>query len=1107
MSNRLTFSLASLVLIFAMVFSAMPVLAHIDSTETGHAEADEASHEPHAVLKETKAPMYVNAMDAFEVEFMFEAADEDNEVTAPTATTFVAENIGVVGADWAVSSVSMTGGKYKVMIRPDNDAATDPGAITVVAALAFTPATLTAPTVMLDADAPTIEAAMIEVKMPLMSNGRRAAPPENGHWGAMGKSFDLIFMASDDSDSDVEGLQGSGVDYSTSMFSAKPNVLDFEDGGEYGDAKYAVTVTPKDDMDVAAGDEVVISITIKDKVGNEIEMPAMKTIMLAKQTAGATTEGTDPTEIERDNIDSETEFVPSGMLKPDSFMVFSPMKDMPIKGAMMIEKFPNLQRFFARGGTISLVGPDGTKAKDVVISEIMWGLNEAAVVANQPNYQWIEVYNTNNALSDTDDTNDDPAAIDLSDFELVFTPGNVLPSPANLSDQVSNIVRAGWDVDIGQSGSLRPADDTGTPNIDESAKVTPKNLISMYRNINYTDLTKKHGDKNAADNRTEQLKAVPDGKAKGSWMASTVNDTFATNQLGSPGMKHFVGRSATAFGATSVARSPLIITEVGNLTGTAHDWIELTALANVNLEKYELQYVKGSEKKIVVLAQFVKKELKAGEILLVLGTDPATAGHPVAAGKEWKLGDADRTNTGTNSLYHVDAKMMLPDDIGKATFIVRNEKGKTNHENIIDLAGNAYHTDNSDAFRTNLWPLRATSAGHGNVIKDQDEHFNSPRAYQRDNRGGGTGENHWTLRGYTGVGYDRRAATGGSPGTPGFDNGSVKEKSTDLTDATVTISEVMYERTGNTPQWIELYNSSKTQGINLNEWKLRIENPREDTDVDIRSRPTIQFGGVHIPPLQTVLIVSAATGTHSGQFPAQRVIDLWKEKRSDLEVADIGRNYQLLSTSAFKLTLIEKGGTTVDMAGNLGAENAWDLPVSEDGRGSIIRNYKATKQALDGTWKGGWHHASDEIRNPAPQHVYYGRRSDMGTPGFRVSGPLPVSLSKFRPERLDDGTIVVRWITESELNNAGFNILRSEKRDGEFTKLNTKLIAGQGTTSERTTYTYPDTSAKPNVVYYYQIQDVSLEGQVTTLRTTHLRGNVSAAGKLTTTWGELKALQ
>ena len=116
--------------------------------------------------------------------------------------------------------------------------------------------------------------------------------------------------------------------------------------------------------------------------------------------------------------------------------------------------------------------------------------------------------------------------------------------------------------------------------------------------------------------------------------------------------------------------------------------------------------------------------------------------------------------------------------------------------------------------------------------------------------------------------------------------------------------------------------------------------------------------------------------------------------------------------------------------------------------------------------------------------------------------PLPVSLSKFRPERLKEtGEVVIRWITESELNNAGFNILRSETRTGEYTKLNTQLIAGQGTTSERTTYEWKDTSAKPNVAYYYQIQDVSIDGKVTPLRVNRLKGHVNAAGKLTTTLG------
>ena len=141
--------------------------------------------------------------------------------------------------------------------------------------------------------------------------------------------------------------------------------------------------------------------------------------------------------------------------------------------------------------------------------------------------------------------------------------------------------------------------------------------------------------------------------------------------------------------------------------------------------------------------------------------------------------------------------------------------------------------------------------------------------------------------------------------------------------------------------------------------------------------------------------------------------------------------------------------------------------------------------------------------------TYFGHHSDISTAGGRDGGPLPVSLSSFRPLRNQaTGHVDIQWVTQSELNNAGFNILRSETKTGEFKVINVKgIIAGHGTTSEKHVYTFTDTTAKPNIVYYYQIEDISLDGQRTTLRTTHLRGNVSAAGKLTTTWSNLKRIQ
>ena len=348
------------------------------------------------------------------------------------------------------------------------------------------------------------------------------------------------------------------------------------------------------------------------------------------------------------------------------------------------------------------------------------------------------------------------------------------------------------------------------------------------------------------------------------------------------------------------------------------------------------------------------------------------------------------------------------------------------------------------------------------------------------------------------------------------------------------------QRNQNLPQWIELYNSSMTQTVNLAGWKLHLENASgsppihaEDLPEDLNTyNATLTFAEKFISPNQTILIVSnaASSGKISDRdhFPSTRVINLWTTKAHREALLRQKRTDQVISQIGFSLTLVDKDGiTVVDKVGNLDGnrrtrdEPKWELPKGEEEgrRSSLIRVYGKDLQgqgpirigydkgeAIPGTMKEAWVAADATSFANVNAHTYYGDSDDLGTPGIRGGGPLPVSLSKFRPERMKDtGEIVVRWITESELNNAGFNILRSEKRDGEFTKVHYQ--AGQGTTTERTVYEWKDKTAKPNVVYYYQIQDVSLDGDVTPLRITHLRGNVTAAGKLTTTWAGLKALQ
>ncbi len=147
------------------------------------------------------------------------------------------------------------------------------------------------------------------------------------------------------------------------------------------------------------------------------------------------------------------------------------------------------------------------------------------------------------------------------------------------------------------------------------------------------------------------------------------------------------------------------------------------------------------------------------------------------------------------------------------------------------------------------------------------------------------------------------------------------------------------------------------------------------------------------------------------------------------------------------------------------------------------------------------------IKNTAPLRDLLRKNPDVKIYLKHGGDPLPVALSSFRAERTDKG-VVLKWTTESEVDTAGYNILRSETKDGTFKIVNPKIIQGAGTTAERNAYTWTDTTAKPNTVYYYQIEDVSHAGVRKPLATVRLSGGwlVSARGKLMTRWADVKGV-
>ena len=328
----------------------------------------------------------------------------------------------------------------------------------------------------------------------------------------------------------------------------------------------------------------------------------------------------------------------------------------------------------------------------------------------------------------------------------------------------------------------------------------------------------------------------------------------------------------------------------------------------------------------------------------------------------------------------------------------------------------------------------------------------------------------------------------------------------------IMITEIMVDTgNGRLPQWIELTNVSGAEK-SLAGWSLMITNAAADANVigatvNINLSGTLGVGGgmdAGGTMGKSLLLVGGSARSSSNLAGSDRVVDI------SSQVNQRGR-YAFISAMGFMAALIPPQKTGVlaygDTAGNLGADAAWELPMDDSGRSSLIRREMlADGMATMGTDANGWVLASDTplVSGPA---TWYGSDEDAGTPGYDAGGPLPVELSHFRPARdKQTGAVVITWATQSELNNAGFFIKRSNQRDGEFQVINATMVPGAGTTSEKQTYTYTDTTAQPNIVYYYQIEDVSLDGNRQTLtRGIRLKGHIGAAGKLTSTWGELKS--
>ncbi len=226
----------------------------------------------------------------------------------------------------------------------------------------------------------------------------------------------------------------------------------------------------------------------------------------------------------------------------------------------------------------------------------------------------------------------------------------------------------------------------------------------------------------------------------------------------------------------------------------------------------------------------------------------------------------------------------------------------------------------------------------------------------------------------------------------------------------------------------------------------------------------------------------------SGQIQTTRNLN-----NIDEDVAGLGAK---ITTSA------DMGSTTIirghEAQGPQGIERYYQInPANNSGlNATLVFNYldselngltEADLRLFKSTDGNTWAEQASSVVNTTDNTLTLSGIADFSWWTGAIQGAdasLPVELASFSADA-GDGWVTLKWSTASELQNQGFEILRSDAPDGEFQLLDSYTrnsdLRGAGTSNRAHDYTFTDTYVYNGNTYYYKLVDVDNNG----VRTEH----------------------
>ncbi|UOQ55149.1 T9SS type A sorting domain-containing protein [Hymenobacter cellulosivorans] len=178
----------------------------------------------------------------------------------------------------------------------------------------------------------------------------------------------------------------------------------------------------------------------------------------------------------------------------------------------------------------------------------------------------------------------------------------------------------------------------------------------------------------------------------------------------------------------------------------------------------------------------------------------------------------------------------------------------------------------------------------------------------------------------------------------------------------------------------------------------------------------------------------------------------------------------LKKVSAVEYWNLDRTGSTDAVSVQLFWENGSRSGIDEFSSNLQVARFDGATWVTEGNGSLSGSLAAGSVTSAAPVAA-------MGpfTFGAAEPVPLPVELLSFTAQERQPGTVVLDWRTASEKNNKGFAVERS--LDAQ-TWQQLAFVAGRGTTTTSSSYSYSDRETSNATQLYYRLRQVDVDGKV-----------------------------